>query len=86
LILANNPQKHTRKREPKIVTDRKPIEADAYYTVREITDKQSPFYVASASTIFRALRGGDLVPNYLGRAVRLKGSSIHDWLRGKGGR
>jgi hypothetical protein len=85
LILAEGTPKLTRSRTTRIVHDRKPIDSDAYYTIREVTDKESPFYVASASTIFRALRSGDLIPNYLGRAVRLKGSAIHAWLRGEGG-
>ncbi|MCG3143031.1 MAG: hypothetical protein HONDAALG_00344 [Gammaproteobacteria bacterium] len=84
-MVPENVVKRTRLRAPKIACERKPIEIDAYYSIREISDPHSPYYVASSSTVFRALRNGDLNANYLGRAVRLKGSAIHEWLRGKGG-
>jgi len=86
LIVADQRKKFTRTGTPQIAQEKQPIVADAYYTIREITDLRSPWYVASASTIFRALRRGDLKANYLGRKTLLKGSSIHAWLEGKQGR
>lgn len=78
-------QKITRRRQPQIAREKRPIEADAYYTIPELTLPSSPYWTCSASTIFRALKDGNLKANYVGRKVLLKGSSVHAWLAGKGG-
>lgn len=84
LILTETTAK-TNRRAAHAPTERRPIEVGSFYSIREITDKQSPWYVASPSTIFRALREGRLAANYLGRAVRLKGSAILALLGEEGG-
>jgi hypothetical protein len=86
LIVAEKTKKHTRAYDhtPHIVFEKKPIEDDAYYTIRELTDKASPYWICSQSTIFSALRSGTLKPNYLNRKVLIKGSAIHDWIQGRG--
>lgn len=78
-------RKITRNRQPQIALEKRAIEADAYYTIPELTLSSSPYWTCSASTIFRALKDGSLKANYVGRKVLLKGSAIHDWLSGKGG-
>jgi hypothetical protein len=85
LIVTANRRKITRSRATQAASERKPIDPAAFYSIRDITNRSSPYYLASDSTVFRALRSGDLKPNYLGRAVRLKGSAILDWLNKKGG-
>lgn len=81
----------TKKTKPKrkssrpLAVERRPIDPAAFYTIRDITDKSSPWYLASPRTIFRALREGRLTANYLGRAVRLKGSAILALLEQEGG-
>jgi hypothetical protein len=79
-MVVENDEKITQRINP----TKKPIEADAYYTVAEITDRRSPWYIASASTIFRALRTGALVGYYPDnrKRVLLSGSAIHDFIRG----
>lgn len=69
-----------------LLVERKPIEPNAYYSIRELSDKTSPYYVVSASTIFRALRAGTLKANYIGRAVRIRGAAIHAMFDGEEGR
>lgn len=75
--MNQNKQKRT------FIVERRPIENDAYYTIKEITAPDSPYRVASASTVFRALKSSKLKANYLGRAIRLQGASIHAWLSGE---
>lgn len=84
MIVAEKAKKITRayNHTPHIVFEKKPIEADAYYTIRELTDKSSPFWICSPTSIFNALRTGSLKPNYLNRKVLIKGSAVHDWLQG----
>jgi hypothetical protein len=59
------------------------ILARAYYEIRQITDRESPFYIASHATIFRALRRGDLIASKAGRRTLLLGENIHRWLSGE---
>lgn len=88
-LIAKQPsrteQKITRNRQPQIALEKRAIEADAYYTIPELTSPQSPYRTCSASTVFRALKDGSLKANYVGRKVLLKGSAIHAWLARKGG-
>ena len=78
-------RKITRRRKPQIAREKRPIEGDAYYTVTELTNGNSPYWICSASTIFRAMREGDLKPNYVGRKPLFRGVAIHTWIEGKGG-
>lgn len=84
-MVIEKSKKLTRTRKPQIAHDKKPIEANAYYTIREITSPDSPFWLCSPATIFRALKSGALKPNYSGRKVLLRGERIHAWLSGEGG-
>jgi hypothetical protein len=86
LIVAEKTKKITRAyhHTPHIVFEKKPIEADAYYTIRELTDKSSPFWICSPTSIFNALRTGALKPSYINRKVLLKGSAVHDWIQRRG--
>lgn len=59
-----------------------PIDPNCYYTIADISDRKSPRYIASAATIFRAFRGGTLVPSKIGRKTLLRGEAIHKWLEG----
>jgi hypothetical protein len=69
---------------PHLVKRKEPILADAFYTVRELTDSKSPHKVSSAATIFRAMANGHLISCRVGRKILFKGSMIHSWLMGKG--
>lgn len=80
MIVDQPPKKSTRNRRRQIARQKQPIEADAYYTIAEITDPKSPYRLCSESTIFRALRLGHLQANYVGRKTLLKGSNIHKWI------
>ncbi|MDX2040502.1 MAG: hypothetical protein SF097_04595 [Acidobacteriota bacterium] len=82
-MVIEKSKKLTRRRRPQIACDKKPIAADAYYTIREVTSPDSPFWLCSPATIFRALKSGALKPNYSGRKVLLKGERIHAWLSGE---
>lgn len=59
-----------------------PLLHDVYYSIAELSNRQSPYRVASQATIFRAMRDGKLVPNRIGRKTLIKGSKIHKWLEG----
>ncbi|MCI0339062.1 MAG: hypothetical protein L0226_15935 [Acidobacteria bacterium] len=83
MILVEKNRKRTKNRTPQIAHDKKPIQHDAYYTIREITDKTSPYWLCSAYLVFKALREGALKADYLNRKVLLKGSSIHAWIQGR---
>ena len=74
--------KLTRNRKPQISTIKQPLEPESYYTIREISDRTSPFYTTSPATVFRALKAGKLKANYVGRKVLLKGSSLKEWIEG----
>ncbi|MBI1763111.1 MAG: hypothetical protein HYR56_16915 [Acidobacteria bacterium] len=74
----------TRVRKPQINTDKQPLNPDTYYTIRELTDRTSPHYTVSPATIFRALKSGALVANYVGRKVLLKGAAVKNWIEGGG--
>jgi hypothetical protein len=82
VILAEKTEKLTQ-----INPNKRPIEASAYYTIPEISDRRSPWYVASASTIYRALRNGALAACYPEnrKRVLLSGTAIHAWLNGDRG-
>jgi hypothetical protein len=57
--------------------------ADAYYSISDISNQESPYYVASPATIFRALRDKKLrASRGAGRKTLVKGSAIHEWLKG----
>jgi hypothetical protein len=79
------PRKIKRNRPTTINPNKRPLEPEAWYTIREVSSRDSPYYTASPATIFRALSAGDLKANYVGRKVLLKGSSIRDWIEGKKG-
>lgn len=78
-------RKITRRRNQQIAREKRPIEGDAYYTIAELTSGKSPYWICSASTIFRAMREGDLKANYIGRKPLFRGATIHNWIEGKGG-
>lgn len=61
---------------------KKPIEAEAYYTIADLSDRNSPYYLASMPTIFRCLADGRLKSSKVGRRRFIKGSQIHEWLAG----
>lgn len=82
MIVTEADEKFTRDRITPISGDKKPIEADAYYSIREVTDRRSPFYLCSPSTIFKALRDETLKASYINRKVLIRGSAIHAWLNG----
>jgi hypothetical protein len=72
----------TRKRTPQINPLKRALDPETYYTIREISDRTSPFYTASSATVFRALKSGKLKANYVGRKVLLKGSALKIWIEG----
>jgi hypothetical protein len=79
---TNTTRKITRRRLPQISQDKKPLDPETFYTIREISDRTSPYHTASPATIFRALKAGDLKANYVGRKVLLKGAALKAWIEG----
>ncbi len=64
------------KRRAHIAKRKQPIQAGAFYTIRELSDPASPYWIASASTIFKKMREGVLIPDRMGRKVLFRGSAI----------
>ena len=75
-----NRSKITRNRLPAITPIKQPLHPEIFYTMRELSDRQSPHCVASAATIYRAIDKKLLTPNYVGRAVLIKGESVLKWI------
>lgn len=64
-----------------------PIRADinpgAFYSYQDLTRKDSPFFIASAPTLYRAIAAGKLrVHRGAGRPL-VKGSDVVAWLEGR---
>lgn len=64
-----------------------PLKADispgAFYSYRELTAKDSPFFIASAPTLYRAISAGKLrVHRGAGRPL-VKGADVLAWLEGR---
>ena len=74
LILQQTTKLTKRSRVPHVSTVKLPLQAETYYTPRELTDKSSPFYQFSQATLFRYLP--QLNPRYVGRKLLIKGSSL----------
>lgn len=76
-------RKTKRARQPQISSYKQPLNSEIYYTIQEVTDRNSPHHIASSATIFRALKSGALKANYVGRKVLLKGAALKAWIEGR---
>jgi hypothetical protein len=63
-------------------TQKKAIEADAYYSLAELYQKSSPYYLASQATLWRWINDGKLEICMVGRRRFISGVAIHKLLRG----
>jgi len=64
-----------------------PIKADispgAFYSYRDLTSKDSPFFIASSPTLYRAIAAGRLrVHRGAGRPL-VKGADVLAWIEGR---
>jgi hypothetical protein len=83
MILTESKEKYMSKAG--LPAQRLPIDPGAFYSVADISRKDSPYYLCSQSKVFKALRRKDLKANYLNRRILLKGSAILAWISGEGG-
>jgi hypothetical protein len=69
----------TENRSPRIITPT-PLDPDKYYTIRELTTKDSPYYQCCPATFFRNYRNNQIEVKHVGRSVIVQGRAITAWI------
>lgn len=63
--------------------DREAIRPDFYYTIRQLTYRNSPTYTVSSATFFRHMKEGRIQVSRVGRKVLIKGADFLAYLKGE---